>query len=133
MNQKSFLLIMFFILYFTGCQFNTKISDENNKLKFEKIGATNFYMHNYSGIKDDTIDIYVDNKKVNLEILDISGIELNPGKHSVDVKNSSTKKLVDHFEFDVQKNEDKHIYLCKDPKIKGHYNLSERADENCKK
>lgn len=131
MNLVKISCFVFSLLVLSSCQFNLKVTDQNNKFKVQKINASNFYMHDLSGMNPDELDIYLDQKKVTLETLDISGIKLEPGRHILDVKKTKSRDPADHFEFEILDKEMKHFYLCEDKDKSGHFNLTDQKTQDC--
>lgn len=115
-----------------SCQFNMKVTDDENKFSPDRVRLSNFYMHNSTGIESDKIDVYLDKKRINLEKLDVSGIKLKPGKHQVDVIHKKSREPADHFEFEIPDKESQHMYLCEDSENSEHFSLVIDKKEYCK-
>ena len=96
------------LLLTTGCQLAPRWATPKDEMYGD---ASQMFIHHRNN-SSKAYEIYVDQKRVDVETLDKKGVRISKGKHSVDVFDKKTATKLQHFDIEIKANDEEHYNLC---------------------
>lgn len=113
------------LMFTTGCQLAPRWATPKDQMYGD---SSQIFIHHRNNFSK-AYEVYVDQKKVDPEVLDKKGVKISKGKHTIDVFNKKTSSKIQHFDIEILGGYDTHYDICT-LKSPGDFALEERGGTN---
>jgi hypothetical protein len=102
------LCVLSLFLATTACQLSPRMATPKDEIYGD---GTQMYIHHRNNLSK-AYEVYIDQKRVDPEVLDRNGVKISKGKHAIDIIDKNSRNILRHFDIDVEDTREKHYILC---------------------